>query len=500
MSGPNVAFIRPELSPLLPQYELIRDCIAGETTVKEKRELYLPKPEAADKSVENAERYKAYLKRAVFYNVARRTHSGMIGQIFQRPPVEKVPDFMKHVMDNATGSGVPFAQVAKKACGLVLAYSRAGMFVDYPTLPEGQTASKLDLDTGRIRPTVTIYSPMEIINWRVIEKGADEVLSLVVLCETYVHADDGFEIKNAGQFRILKLDENGEYVQELWREPTPATISEGQRPGRGNWMVAETLRPKGPDGSPLKEIPFRFIGSENNDANPDNPIFYDLCSLNLAHYRNSADYEESCFMVGQPTPVVTGLTTEWLNKELKGKINVGSRGGIPLPKGADFKLVAATESTMLKEAMEAKERQMTALGAKLVEQKSVQRTAFESKVDAAREGSVLSTVATNVSQTCEWALKFCAMLMNKPTEDLKYQLNTDFDLSKMTPEDRKQTIAEWEAGAISWDEMRNRLRAAGTATEDDAKAKSDIERDQVVQMALTPPINQPGASAFGNRA
>lgn len=499
MSGPNVAFIRPEMSQLLPQYELIRDCIAGETTVKAARETYLPKPEAADKSVENAARYQAYLTRAVFYNVARRTHSGMIGQIFQRPPVEKVPDTLTHVMNNATGSGVPFSQVAKKACGLVLAYSRCGMFVDYPTLPDGQTASKLDLDTGRIRPTVTIYSPMEIINWRVIEKGADEVLSLVVLCETYVHADDGFEIKNAGQFRILRLDENGDYVQEIWREPSPATLAEGKRPGRGNWQLKDTLRPKGSDGLPLKEIPFRFIGSENNDANPDNPNFYDLCSLNLAHYRNSADYEESCFMVGQPTPVVTGLTTEWLNKELKGKINVGSRGGIPLPANADFKLVGAEESSMLKEAMEAKERQMTALGAKLVEQKSVQRTAFESKVDAAREGSVLSTVATNVSQVCEWALKFCSSLMNKPTDDITYQLNTDFDLSKMTPEDRKQTVAEWKDGAISWNELRTRLRAAGTATEDDNVAKASIERDQVTQMALEAPLNQPGASAFGNR-
>jgi hypothetical protein len=142
---------------------------------------------------------------------------------------------------------------------------------------------------------------------------------------------------------------------------------------------------------------------------------------------------------------------------------------------------------------------MTALGAKLVEQKSVQRTAFESKVDAAREGSVLSTVAMNVSQVCEWALKFCAMLMNKPTNDITYQLNTDFDLSKMTPEDRKQTIAEWKDGSITWNEMRARMRSAGVATEDDAKAKVSIEKDQVMQMALEAPLNQPGASAFGNR-
>jgi hypothetical protein len=62
------------------------------------------------------------------------------------------------------------------------------------------------------------------------------------------------------------------------------------------------VQPKRGDGEAWNYIPFTFVGSVNNDETPDLPPLYDLAVLNVAHYRNSADYEESCYMVGQPTP------------------------------------------------------------------------------------------------------------------------------------------------------------------------------------------------------
>ena len=487
---PNVAFIRPELSKLLPQYYLIRDCISGEPTIKGAKALYLPMPNAEDQSKENKARYENYLKRAVFYNVTRRTLNGLVGQVFMRDPVVKVPSLLNSVVENASGTGVSLLQQSKKTLSLTLAYSRAGLLVDYPEVPEGG-ATVADLEAGRVRPTITTYSPQEIINWRLTERGAEEILSLVVLAESYTFADDGFEMKNAAQFRVLKLDENGEYVMEIWSEPTP-TAWAGDKTPKGNFQRTKEIRPKGADGLPLREIPFTFVGSENNDPQPDNPNLYDLASINVAHYRNSADYEESCFIVGQPTPVLTGLTEEWVKDVLKGTVAFGSRGGIPLPVGGDAKLLQATENTMIKEAMEAKERQMVALGAKLVEQKQVQRTAFEAKVEATSEGSTLSSTAKNVQAAYAWALKWCAKFVGVPDTAIVFELNTDFDIARMTPEERAQAIKEWQTGAITFEEMRSVLRKSGTATEDDAAAKEKIAKDTAEAMALTQPDNMPG--------
>jgi len=487
---PNVAFIRPELSKLIPLYMLIRDCLSGEPTVKAARTLYLPMPNAEDVSKENKARYENYLKRAVFYNVTRRTLAGLVGQVFMRDPVIKLPQLLKTVEANASGTGVNLTQQSKKTLSLTLAYSRAGLLVDYPEVPEGG-ASVADLEAGRVRPTITTYAPQEIINWRLTERGAEEILSLVVLAEAYCFDDDGFEMKNAAQFRVLRLDENGEYVMEIWQEPQPTTWA-GEKTPKGNFQLTKTLRPRGADGNPLREIPFTFVGSENNDPAPDNPNLYDLASLNISHYRNSADYEEACFVVGQPTPVLTGLTEEWVKDVLKGTVAFGSRGGIPLPVGGDAKLLQATENTMIKEAMEAKERQMVALGAKLVEQKQVQRTAFEAKVEATSEGSTLSSTAKNVQSAYVWALQWCARFVGVPETGIEFQLNTDFDIARMTPEERAQAIKEWQSGAITFEEMRSVLRKSGTATEDDEKAKLKIAEETAAAMAIATPPNNPG--------
>lgn len=483
LSSPNVAFMRPELVRLLPQYELIRDCIAGETAIKAAKEKYLPMPNVLDKSPENQARYKAYLTRAVFYNVVRRTLLGLMGQVFSKDPVVKIPTQLEPMIANATGTGTSLNQLAELALGQTVAYSRSGVFVDFPDT--GETgASAEQVEKGEVRPTMYIYNPLEIINWRVIEEGAKEKLSLVVLIEGFPTSDDGFELKNAPQFRVLKLDPLGNYVQELWREPVPSKWDGIDVPKRGDFRLHKTIKPTGPSGEPLKEIPFWFIGSQNNDVNPDNPNMYDMASINVAHYRNSADYEESGFIVGQPTPVATGLTEDWVTNVLKGQLSFGSRGGIPLPTGATADLLQAEPNTMLKEMMDSKERYMTALGAKLVEQRDVQRTATESRQDKAGEDSVLKSSANNVSTGFKAALNYAAMLMGADGSAIEYTLNVDFDVAGLTPEEVSKAIDAWQKGSITFEEMRTVLRRYGWAVVDDAEAKAAIAKEQVDAMAL----------------
>jgi len=491
---PNVAFIRPELARLFPQYYLIRDCISGETVIKDAGPKYLPVPNAADTSADNKARYKAYKDRAVFFNATRRTLSGLVGQVFMRDPVVKVPAAMEIVVENASGGGVSIEQQAKKSLSMTLAYSRSGLFVDYPNTGGVTTAEQRD--KGEVRAVINTYSPLEIVNYRTATRGAIEYLSMVMLAESYASSDDGFELKTSCQFRELRI-ENGVYIQQLWREEYPTPYDGSKLPRRGdNYKIHKTVAMTGPNGEPLTEIPFMFLGSENNDPNPDNPNFYDLASVNVAHYRNSADFEQICYIVGQPTPVVTGVSQSWIDDVFKGRLNFGATGGIMLPVGATAELLEVKETTMAKTAMDQKEAMMVSLGAKLVEVKEVQRTAFETKVEATSEGSVLSTTTKNVAAGYLWALKTAAMFSALPEDGIEFELNTDFDIARMTPEEVKQIIETWQKGAISFKEMRDVLRKAGQATEDDEVAKASIAKDTADAMALAMPPNQPGADAF----
>lgn len=502
---PKVDFIRKDLQDILSHYETIRDCVSGEKQVKFRKTKYLPKPNAADTSSENEERYKSYVERAVFYNVTKRTLGGLVGQIFTREPQIEIPALLDPVKADATGSGVPVEQLAKKASGFVVSQGRCGLLIDYPVT--NGPASRAQIDAGYIRPTFSVYAPWEVINWRTIARGGKEMLSLVVVSEQYCVSDDGFEMKMGQQYRVMRLVEASQAVATvegtgfqivvdpnsgLYDDELTVTVPlvyqvEVWRKGTNQaWQLVQGYPafPKDAGGTNLDEIPFIFIGAENNDPNIDNPPMYDLASLNIAHYRNSADYEEACFIVGQPTPYFAGLTEQWVKSVLKGTIQLGARAAVPLPEGGTAGLLQAEANTMPKEAMEAKERQMVALGAKLVEQKTVQRTATEADLENTSETSTLSASAKNVSAAFQWAFEWAAVFVGAPEAGIKFELNTEFDLMKMSPEERKQLLSEWQGQAITFGEMRTNLRRAGIATLDDAEAQTTIADEAATQLEL----------------
>lgn len=459
---PNVSHVRPEIDTMSHKWGAVRDCLTGQPAIKAARTKYLPQPNAVDTSPENRKRYEQYVERAVFYNVTQRTHAGLVGQVFQRDPTITLPAMMAPLEVDIDGAGVALEQQSKRALGHVLGYGRAGLFVDYPLSVDGPT-SRQDLLDGRVRPTVLLYEPWDVINWRTSTVGARKLLSLVVIAETYVEEDDGFEATTRQQWRVLRL-ENGIYRVEIWRED------------QGKFGEFSHYYPVDASGNNLREIPFTFVGSVNNDVEVDLPPLYDLAALNIAHYRNSADYEEACFIVGQPTPYLAGLSKDWVEDVLKGQVHLGSRAAIPLPAGGTAGLLQASPNTMPKEAMEAKERQMVALGAKLVEQASVQRTATEARQEEASESSVLSSSAKNVSAAYRAALAWCGMFLGTDQE-IEFELNTDFDVGRMDAQERAQLIAEWQSGAIAFEEMRFNLRRANVAYLGDEKAKDLLEQE-----------------------
>lgn len=479
---PNVSYILPEVTDMLPKWELIADCLSGQEAVKKRGTKYLPKPNPEDDSTANDLRYEGYRTRAVFYNVLANTVSGLVGQVFNSDPISEYPDELEPLWYDATGTGMTLIQLAKKAMTNVLAFARCGLLVDFPKGAKNEEGaprpfSRQEVMDGVARPTIQYYGHMDIINWRYEKRGAVSVLSLVVLSEDYILRDDGFEIQRGKECRVLKL-ENDTYTVEIWRR-----TDEKQE---GPFVLVEKATPTDSAGRPFSYIPFYFVGAQNNNANVDKPPMYDMACINIAHYRNSADYEDSVYMVGQPTPYFSGLTQDWVDKVLKGTVHLGSRGAVPLPPQGTMGLVQAAPNSMVKEAMDQKQQQMIALGAQLVEDKQVQRTLGEAKMETTVVVSTLTSCARNVSQAVEAALIAAAQFAspNPDPNTILFQLSTDFAIQKMDPQERQQLLAEWQGGAISFTELRGQLRQSGIATLDDKEAKEEIEGDAADQLDL----------------
>lgn len=480
--APNVSYRLPEVEAMMPKWQLIADCIAGQEAVKKRGTKYLPKPNPTDTTPENDARYEGYVTRAVFYNVTANTLSGLVGQVFNSDPVSEYPAELEPLWYDADGKGVTLIQQAKKSLTSTLAFGRCGLLVDFPPSPKDELGqervfTRQEVMDGRARPTMQYYGPFDIINWRYEQQGAVAVLALLVLVEDYIIRDDGFEIQRGQQCRVLRLT-NGVYSVETWRR-----TDEKQE---GPYQLQGTVTPRASDGKPFGYIPFYFMGSQNNDAQVDKPPMYDIANINIGHYRNSADYEDSVFMVGQPTPYFSGLTREWVDEVLKGTIQLGSRGAIPLPENGSAGLIQAEPNSMVKEAMDQKQQQMVALGAQLVEDKQVQRTLGEAKMESAVIASTLTSCARNVSQAFESALMTAAQFNGTPVnaDALKFQLSTDFAIAKMSPQDRQQLLSEWQGGLISFTEARSQLRQSGIATLDDKVAQSEIEKEMESRVDL----------------
>lgn len=462
----NIKFVRNELSKVLSRYTVIRDVI--EQRVADMGEVYLPDPSGklfADRTNDEKQRYANYSLRAIFYNFVGRTLTGFVGQIFSRDAEVTVPPRLEALIKDATGDGLTLEQLAKDACAEVLSVGRYGLFIDYPDVLEPATVEQVD--KGLIRPTIVPYLGEKIINWNTRKINGLNVLSFVVLQEKYFFNDDPYNPEFKDQWRVLELDENNLYRMRVYREDG----------GFGD----RDVYPKA-NGEQMDFIPFTFVGAVNNDPCPDLPPMYDMAKINIGHYRNSADNEESIFYSGQPTFVVTGMQESWLNKVLGGVIRFGSRFGLALEKNSDAKIIQATPNSVVREGMIDKQEQLASMGAEFLKGQSVAKTATEAAIDDSSRTSSISNAAKNVSAAFQFALECAAVFQGVPEEKIVFKLNSEFDLTRMSDSERAQLIKEEQADLISWTEARSALHKAGIATQTDEVAKKEIDEKQAKQI------------------
>lgn len=462
----GVSKVRKELFDILEKYRLISDALAGEKEIKEAGEKYLPIPsEASNCETLKKERYKAYLTRAVYYNVIKPTRDALVGQLFLRPPKVTLPPRMEMMANDVNGEGLGIEQLIRRAANHVLPYGRCGFLADFPKTNGEVTAT--DIENG-VRPVIKFYEPWAIINWRVEKRGNSKKLVLLVLQEIVEVPTQGneFDMDLENMYRVYRLSPEGQVTVELWEE------------NKNEVVKGETHVVRDSSGESLTEIPFEFIGSENNDAEIDEPPLYSMATLNIAHFRNSADYEESVFLVGQPTPVYSGLTEDWAENYFKGGVPFGSRASVPLPEGASAQLLQAEPNTLAFEAMTHKEEQMIAIGAKIINpRQTVERKEAEIQIEAASQRSVLTTIKENLQMGFLACLKKAASFVGESPDNIELELNDNFDLTSMSAEELRWLIELFKANLLEFDAVHENLRRSGIVKNTPEQSKTLILGD-----------------------
>lgn len=441
----------------LPKVMQVYDCI--NEMVKDRGVLYLPKPDPDNASPENTTRYNQYKARAVFVNVVKRTHDGMMGAVYRKAPTIELPQAIDYLEEDADGAGMGITQFSRRVLSNTMQSGRGAILVDYPPRPDDLTAA----GTKDLKATLVEYKFENIINWR--EDGGD--LVMVVLRETYETSDDGFEFEVKDQYRELRL-EDGAYIQRLWRDG----------------VVVETIEPTMFNGSRWEFIPFTFVGTVNNDSELDPSLLYSLSELNIGHYRNSADLEENCFIHGQLT---LGVVSEMSGAEFKESnpngIQVGSRRGHFLGKGGNFVAIQAEPNQLADKLMERKEQQMLAIGARLIEQGGGNETAEGVRARTGADSANLSSLAHNVSSAMRQALMWASDFMGASDQDVTFRLNQEFYPDTIDAQMAAALIQLYDRGTIGAIDLHRKLQATGIVGDD--RELEDIQGEAGARSPLT---------------
>lgn len=387
-----------------------------------------------DTSNENKLRNKAYKKRAVFYNVTGYTAEGLNSLLFSKQPVLEVPAQLEYVADNVDGAGVSIYQQAQYVASEVIKKSRCGLFVSYP-ITEGAT-SVADMTSGKVFATIHAIDADQIINCGVTLVGSHVKLALVVIKEVETETqEDGYKTEDVDQIRELALDD-GVFTVRKWRKNK-----------KDEWFIFSEEVPTDGAGKLWEEIPFTFVGSENNSHRVNRPKMYDMASINIGHYRNSADYEDSVWYTGQAQPWMSGVTQSHVDLMTENKMYVGSRQLFGVPAGETFGFASAPPNPLVRQAMIDKLEMMLGLGARFATPNGVAKTATQSSNEAQQQHSTLSMISSNVSEAYTLALLWCMRYMRVDGE-ATFKTTQDFLSPTATAQEIMAMVAGYLQGAM----------------------------------------------------
>ncbi|KNX84044.1 hypothetical protein RR30_18825, partial [Acinetobacter baumannii] len=343
---------------------------------------------------------------------------------FATDPSFKFPPELAHLERNANGAGISAYQLAQNGIRHLLKHYRCALYVDYPDVPPARNLA--EFKAQKAYPMIHLLNALDVVNWDSVMIDNQKKLCLVVIREfKSERGADGFSKTEQEQYRVLRLEQegNGEYIYSV------QVYTKGEK---GNWVGGDKKFPTDYNGNFWTYIPFTFVGAIDNSEEIKKPPLLPLANLNLAHYRDSADFQESVFYMGQPQYYVSGVNWQWFDEAKARGIYVGAKVLLPLPENGKIGIEQANPNTLSREAMKDKWNQMKELGARLIEKGSAAKTATEANNDDAVQHSVLSLCVVNMNEALSMALRWCAKYvianvdaLNK--DDLMFEISQEFN-------------------------------------------------------------------------
>lgn len=441
----TVSAHHPEYDSYFKKWDLCKSAVDGLDETNGDR--YIPQ-----RSAETATGYKARLARAIYTNYTGRTLNGFAGAVFRKPLAINIPAQLQFMVDSFDSLGHSLEQAARRIFIHAMTSGRCGLLADYP-----QVSSTITLEQKRaqgIKPYIAVYSPESIINHKVQHVAGEEVLVLLTLKESSeASTDDEFEHVEEIKYRVFRMREGACFTQ---------VYNEKEEP------VGDEMPLLLHDGTPRKRIPFQFVGAQSNDSAFDKPPLIDIARLNIGHYRNTADHESNLSVHGCGTLIIcSSMSKEEFDTRNPGGLVLGENTGVLLNTGDTATLLQLQAASAILSEMEAKEKRMIQIGARMISKgSSVEMTAEEARMSAASEHSVLDLVTSNVSHAITKSIADAAGYEGVDSSDISVSLNQEYWSGKFDPMVISALIMLSDRNLMTDEDIVRYLQNAGISNKD----------------------------------
>ena len=484
-SAPNlgVATTHQDYDYFRADWTLLRDAYAGERMIREAGPTYV---QPLDSHQNDADAYDAYLRRGTYLSTVSRTVEGMIGLAFRKHPQITFPDDspIANWLKAVDGNRMTITDAANKMLRDKLLMGRAAIFVDFPEVSEVEDGSDLSVAEAAemgIAPLLTTIPAEDIINWT--EKSGRIVF--VSFKEEFAYFDhEAMEEEAESRIRVLKLDADGVYVQQVWvsdiaggqNRAAPADKRRyiGTTEAGAGYVLEAEFTPL-LNGEPMAELPIFFAEAGGSPQVCKSPMF-DLADLSIKHYRKSCDYSYGLHMAALPTPYAIGVSDEE-SGELEGigpgslwtLSNDAAKVGFLEVAGPGFKAVA--------DDIDRTERQMVSMGARMLAPAADLKpeSGIALSIRSAADNALLTSSVADVERAIQKAVAIAEQFYGLEPGSVTFAMNRDFVAGSLGANEVKTLHDMLIAGSISYETFVWKLKQ-GEWVANDVTASDERER------------------------
>lgn len=448
----------PLYDKYIDTWEKCFDAYEGQDSIKSKGSRYLPKLSghladtthavtADDRSrgkglLQTESEYRLYLQRAIYYNYVKKICNGLNEQLFRKQVKINVPTALQPIVDVFTHDGKSLKTAVKESNKNIFLQYRDILVLDLPKVDyDAGPISQEEADQINIRPYAVYYRADQVINWNYEVINNRLELTRVIIEENVQEQDpdDEFGEVDILQYRVLDLgdEENyGRYRIRIFREQDGKMDVFGEE-------IYPMVR-----GNYLDYLPCYFLTQKGISDDLDYPMLNDAVDINIAHYINSADYENAINITGSPTPVVIGYDSQDDDEP----ISLGSSRALMLQgqnANAFYMEYKGQGPSAIASAMDKKVDALSVIASRMLQNdpKGIE-SAETAQIHRSAEQGLLASMALSLSEAYEIILYTIADWMGV-TGEITVLFNTDYNVDDIDANLLSNLTMARQAGLIS---------------------------------------------------